>query len=322
MKTIQSKLSLFFKGRPGDPRLGEWATASQIEELHTHSGSTIAILGAPDDLGVRLNRGRPGAQGGPDAVREALYKFALPPNKNIESFRLIDVGNIHTCDEILINHEQAFNAASIVGSSGATLIAIGGGHDYAAPHFLGLFSGISTSAKKQKFGLINVDPHLDVREFENNLPHSGTPFRQILESGVVQGKNLVQFGARLGRNANAHFEYCRKHHVKVQQFADISTKPSTVKVFKKTLDALVKRTDRVGLTIDMDSCREVEGASAAAVVGFSALELCQFAHLAGRSPKVVGLEIAEIAPNLDPTGRSARIAAEVIFHFICGRMGC
>jgi arginase family enzyme len=68
----------------------------------------------------------------------------------------------------------------------------------------------------------------------------------------------------------------------------------------------------------MDACNELEGVSAAPVLGFTAWELCQFAFLAGSNPKIGYLELAEVAPSLDPTGRGARIAAEVIYYFTKG----
>jgi arginase family enzyme len=42
------------------------------------------------------------------------------------------------------------------------------------------------------------------------------------------------------------------------------------------------------------------------------------AYLAGKNKKVHIFEIAELAPGLDPSSRSARIAAEIIFHFSLG----
>ena len=321
MKTIPTPAKLFFKGRDGDPRLGEWAQSIAIEDIHNSKQQTITLLGAPDDTGVKLNRGRPGAKEGPNAVRTAFYKFAWPQSKKLESIRWLDAGNIHVSDQILITHEHAFNAASIIAASGATVVAIGGGHDFAAPHILGTFSGLKEARRLTKFGVINVDPHLDVREFENNLPHSGTPFRQILESGVVKGPNLIQFGARNGRNARDHFEYCKKQKVNVQEFASIRSKGNAISLFKAQLTALAKRCDSIALTIDMDSCADIEGVSAAPVIGFTPWELCQFAQLAGASKKISILELAEIAPELDASGRAARIAAEVLFHFLLGRLG-
>lgn len=334
--TIQTNTSLFFKGREGDPRLGEWATASDKQifaNTEVDAFYTFAMIGAPDDLGVALNRGRPGAKGGPDAVRQAFYKFAWPIQKSFAKFSWFDLGNIQIHESITETHHEAYAAASLCASRGATVIAIGGGHDFAAPHILGTFDGMtkyikgtqarskSRSTSKADFGIINVDPHLDVREFENNLPHSGTPFRQIIESKVVTGKNLVQFGARNGRNAKSHFDYCKKHKIPVFEFGDIRSAGDSIKLFQKQLSLLAKRTSAIALTIDMDACSDIEGVSAAPVIGFTPWELCSFALAAGANPKVKMLELAEIAPHLDPTGRAARIGAEVLFHFLLGRLG-
>lgn len=321
MSLTPASPDLFFRGRPGDPRLGEFAKPLASHGPFTRK--TIILQGAPDDTGVVRNRGRAGAAGGPDGIRTAFYKIAWPLNPTLEStMAWLDAGNILVEKKITETHQHAHDAAKVHAATGATVIALGGGHDFAAPHFLGWAEGIKSlkKTKKSTFGLINIDPHLDVRELEENEPHSGTPFRQILESKILHGKNFIEFGARDGRNARSHFAFCKKHQVKVRLFEDLCLKPSMVQAFAKDLAALEKISSDVGVTIDMDSCRELEGVSAAPVIGFSALELCQMAWHAGRSKKVGFLELAEIAPALDPTGRAARIGAEVLFWFLRGRI--
>jgi formiminoglutamase len=336
MKTTPTSTHLFFAGRDGDPRLGQWAQPTTLGKLSPSKQETLVLIGAPDDTGVTLNRGRAGAKEGPDALRQAFYKFAWPKSKKLEKTRWLDAGNILVSKDILATHENAFNAASLIATSGATVVAIGGGHDFAAPHILGTLSTIGTlgatlggntkkNAKKNAkktpiFGVINVDPHLDVREFENKLPNSGTPFRQILESGIVKGPNLIQFGAREGRNSRAHFEFCEKQKVAVHELDVIRQKGDAVKQFGVLLKKLSTRCDSVALTIDMDCCADIEGVSAAPVIGFSPWELCQFARMAGANKKIALLELAEIAPPLDSSGRAARIGAEVLFHFLLGRL--
>lgn len=317
---VPTSPSLFFKGRTGDPRLGEIVLpCTNTQQL---SDSSIVIMGSPDDLGVIANRGRPGAAGGPDAIRAALFKMTTAFDiRNVKIPDLWDCGNIQTTANLEDNHQAAKEASHDIALRGSTMIALGGGHDYAAPHYLGWAAGVQKTAKgRLSFGLINVDPHLDVRELEDGKANSGTPFRQILESKVLVGTNFVEFGARLGRNAVSHFEYCRKNKVRIRLLDDLRTEGSIIKAFNRELGHITKTCTQVGLTIDMDSCSELEGVSAAPVIGFSAWELCQFAYLAGGSPRVKFLELAEVAPALDPTGRAARIAAEVIFYFLKGRI--
>jgi arginase family enzyme len=48
----------------------------------------VVLLGLPQDEGVARNKGRLGAAGAPDAIRQALYKCVA-----LQSVRLIDLGN-------------------------------------------------------------------------------------------------------------------------------------------------------------------------------------------------------------------------------------
>ena len=316
--------SLFFKGRPGDPRLGEWVTPLEnVTGIAKDKIAAIVIYGCPDDKGVQLNRGRPGAKEGPDSIRKCLYKMTLPMDFAWEKkIRLYDLGNVVPAEDILETHRRAFAFSSAIATQNATLIALGGGHDFAAPNFLGIMEASREGRAKAKFGLINVDPHLDVRPLENDRPHSGTAFRQILENkpSYLLGKNFVQFGARANRNAREHFEYCEKRGVKILTFEMLKRKPlGIVKQFATELSALGKRCDTLGVTLDMDSCAEGEGVSAAPVLGFTAWELCEMARLAGASQNVRYLELAEVAPSLDNADRTSRISAEVVYAFLRGR---
>ena len=69
--------TLLFKGRPDDARLGDWIKRiDSIESLS--SENPVVILGCPDNQGVQLNRGRAGAEGGPDSIRKHLYRMTPP----------------------------------------------------------------------------------------------------------------------------------------------------------------------------------------------------------------------------------------------------
>lgn len=313
--------SLFFKGRPGDPRLGE-----QVQSIDpaTAIGSKlqsqdVAILGSPDDQGVTRNLGRPGAALGPDEIRKHLYKFAA--FKQTLNRRIFDVGNSKVEPEILSTHRHAHQLTLEAASTGCTVVSMGGGHDFAASHILGWCEG---QPKNTVCGLINIDPHLDVRPWpDDRKPHSGTPFRQILESQKILGTHLTQFGARRGRNAAEHFEFCNQHGVQIQTLEDLIDPyglGNVVEQFKNELNRLAASVDAIAVTFDMDSCQDINGVSAATTIGFTARELYQMAVIAGREPKVTLLDIAEVAPTLDPTERSQKLAAELIYAFLQQRV--
>lgn len=316
--------NLITTGRDGDPRLGELTEfISQGSEIPiTANKETLVITGCPDDTGVTRNRGRAGASGGPDGIRKHFFKMTPPMDVEWEKrIAFADCGNIVVAGDIVDTHARAFEAARWIGASGGLLVALGGGHDFAAPNFLGFVDGNKQRGKKAlRWGLINVDPHLDVRELEDDKPHSGTPFRQILESGELKGVDFVQFGTRRNRNSRGHFAYCRFKKVTVDCYGDLrAAKKSFLQSFQAHLKTLSTKCDAIGLTIDLDSCADAEGTSAAPVIGFAAYDLMEFAYLAGTNPKVRYLEMAEAAPALDPNERICRIAAEILFAFALGK---
>ena len=319
LRPISSEL--LFKGRPGDLRLGEWvSTQKPSQTAEKDAQASVFIFGCPDDTGVRLNRGRAGAQDGPQEIRRAFYKMAFPMDRSFESIHLVECGNIEVSKDIRETHKNAFEAAQKLSSLGGVVILLGGGHDFAAPGFLGFAEGRRSLNSSETFGLINVDPHLDVRELEQGCPNSGTSFRQILESKVLLGKHFIEFGCRENRNSQSHYDYCRQKGVTLLPLTHLKRKSSSViQSFKANLALLSQRVDTVGLTLDMDSCSELIGTSAAQAIAFSLEELYEMAFLAGSHPKVKYFELAEVAPNLDLSGKTALGAAELLYSFLCGK---
>jgi formiminoglutamase len=335
---------LFFRGRDGDPRLGEH-TFGILEGALLPEALTlrdVVILGSPDDTGVTRNLGRPGAALGPNEIRKHFYRFAWPFAAQTKPVpRIFDFGNTIVNSNIAATHADARENAANGAASHACLVTLGGGHDFAASHLLGWMEGrdlcLSNKRTKEKvskalkagtdknpiFGIINIDPHLDVRPLPNDhLPHSGTPFRQILESKFISGSNLIEFGARVGRNASRHFDYCEANNVKVITLDSLlapESRLSVVQHFSRSLSALSRRVNEIAITIDMDSCSDIWGVSAATALGFSSRELYQMVVLAGRNNKVTCLDICETAPPLDTTERTAKLAAELMFAFLIAR---
>ncbi len=307
---------LFFKGRPGDLRLGEWVRpVTQLPPKRQLMREAV-LLGYPDDQGVLANRGRAGAALGPASIRKHLYRMTLPADGSWKKdFGLLDLGDIQTAKALIQTHDNARTLAAAAAAGDRAVVALGGGHDFAWP----TFEGVRSLTPKQRWGLINLDPHLDAREMEGAEVHSGNPFRKLLETGALEGSRFVQFGARPNRNTASAWAYCRQQKVQILPLETLRIgKKPVIEQFRITLKSLLKRCDAIGITLDMDCCSEAEGTSAAPVLGFSAWELCAFARASGQESQVKYLEIAETAPGLDPTERSSRIAAEVIFAFLTG----
>lgn len=311
---VPPKESARFRGRPDDPRLGEWV------QFRWPAGKSpkarVALVGFPDDTGVTLNRGRAGADGGPAVIRKHLYKLAMPMDFVWEtSLELYDVGDVKVDANLVETHRRAEAVVASLAAAGVTVVALGGGHDFAAPNLRGYRAGAAT-----KIAALSFDPHLDLRPWEDELPHSGTPFRTVLDDGTLAPGALTVFGARAFRNARAHFAYAKSKKVRIVPFeALLENETKIVDRFAAELRRLKQAAPRLAVTVDLDSCSETEGTSAAPVLGFTVRELYRAAALAGAHPSVGLFELAEAAPKLEPSERVGRIGAELVGAFLRAR---
>ena len=84
---------LFFRSeKTGDPRFGEISQPVTDKELVPES---YILAGYPDDEGIALNQGRPGARLAPDAIRSRFYKTTKSQFHD-SNLSLFDVGNLNT----------------------------------------------------------------------------------------------------------------------------------------------------------------------------------------------------------------------------------
>src|SRR5690606_38130989 len=118
---------------------------------------TCAIIGFESEEGVGRNKGRLGAAMAPNAIRTELAK--LPFNMS-ENNKLIDIGKLD-CTNHNLEHaqKQLGQAVSHVLHNKITPIILGGGHETAYGHYLGVRDYIG---KQATLGSINIDAHFDL----------------------------------------------------------------------------------------------------------------------------------------------------------------
>jgi formiminoglutamase len=188
--------SVFFsRGDRNDPRLGEIVG----REERDYAAADIVIIGCPQDEGVRRNNGRPGAALAPAAIREQFYR--LTPF-NIRK-RLFDLGDVHIGATLEDTHESHTQVVKAVLAEGKRVIVLGGGNDVSYP---------DGRAMAEVFGrdnwlAINIDSHLDVRIADQ--PNSGTPYRQLLDGGLLRPAYFYEVGYQTHLCSPVYFEYIR-----------------------------------------------------------------------------------------------------------------
>lgn len=286
-------------------------------------GCRVALLGLPDDLGVRLNHGRPGAAEGPTAFRAALARYGTifdsaavkPLNVPVH-----DAGDVISAegedeDALYETHDRITATVADLHEQNLITFCVGGGHDLTYPCVRAL-----SQRSGAPIGGVNVDPHLDVRR----NPCSGMPFRASIDGGFLDPKRLVELGAGRFSNEHAHFEWLRDQGATIILTDDLLSYAHAPGEgpMEYAFRAAMPRDDSVAfVSIDLDVIdgSQAPGVSAVNPCGLPVHLVCGIARRAGADPRVKHVDLMELSPpHDDASGRTARIAALLFMHFITG----
>jgi formimidoylglutamase len=271
----------------------------------------VVLLGVCNELGVRANGGRPGAAKGPAAFRRALDSLS---SAGLQGHRLWDAGEVPADAP----YETFFQVTEAVVASclarGARTIVVGGGHDCSYGTYLGIVaSGLGKPA------VVSVDAHLDLRPTHD--PSSGNPFYRMLEQGLP-GPDLVEVGLIPFVNQSDHRHY---GVAKGARLHDLTPGGESVllEVIQHALDGFHAAGRQVLATVDLDAIGApwAPGVSAVNPWGLSADTALSAVGQFAACPAVTCLDLMELAPELDPDGRTARLAAFLAAAFIAGPSG-
>ena len=272
---------------PDDIPSGRFASLVQRD---SPEGCRIGLLGMPDELGVKLNGGRPGASLGPTAFREALARYGSASASGIQWPRVFDAGDITPSDDLDETHDRVSVAVEAMLAADLFPVGVGGGHDLTYAFVRPVATRLS--------GMVGVyfDAHLDVREQKG----SGMPFRRLVEDAGVRGLH-VQGLDRLA-NSSEHVTWFSGHGGRINGLEPRGPMPEG--------DLFVS------LDLDVIDQAYAPGVSAMNPCGWTPEEAEAWVRAAGRCARVRCFGIMELSPPNDENGRTARLAARLFLAFL------
>lgn len=291
-----------------------------VQPLTAESPPGTALLGFACDEGVSRNQGRTGASEGPRALRRALAPLAW---HGAAGGALYDAGDIACVDGDLEGAQRA------LGGRVATLLAtghfpmlLGGGHEIAWGSFQGAAAALEDSGRLSRYGIINFDAHFDLRQ---GPPSSGTPFFQIYQSLNSKDRAFRYLCLGISRASNTPALFHIAQQCGARWLSDEALTWAGWEPARRAVDAFIDELDALQLSVCLDAfpAAAAPGVSAPAGRGLAPdLGLALLAHVLARAghgtakSKVVLAEVAELAPRLDPDGRTARLAARVVHDIV------
>lgn len=325
MTFVPTPDSLFFgRGDKNDPRLGELVKPATLSKLGAPAaGSTkLAILGYPDDDGIALNGGRPGAKEAPARIRQYLYKMTPPAilatHAESQKLELCDFGDLDCSSktspaELASRHETAREAVLKLLKNGFKTLTLGGGHDYGFPDAAAFCESCRPGVRPL---VINFDAHLDVRPPDKGF-HSGTPFHRLLTA--FPEIDFLELGLQSQCNSAAHLAWAHERGVLASFQEDrLAAGESLTQVLHRFLGESALRARPTFLSIDIDgfSSSIAPGASQVWPTGFSADDFFDAFSWCMRRLDVRGVGIYEVSPKFDVDDRTSRLAALIAHRFM------
>ena len=296
---------------PGDTPAGRFASTIRTD---SSDGCTVALLGLPDDTGVRLNNGRTGAAGGPKAFRAALARYGVADSAGGYLPLVFDAGDIMPTGSLEKTHERVTEATAALLDRGLFPIAIGGGHDLTYPFVR------AVAAKYSKLAGVYFDAHLDVRETAG----SGMPFRRLVEDCGVSALHLHGFRPLV--NSLEHLDWFRAHGGRTHPddspvrlpAGAAATSPRSAGRGRGRPRSKGKDSLFVSFDLDVLDAAHAPGVSALNPAGWNVREAEAWVRACGADPRVRCFDLMELNPAHDPDGRTARVAAHLFLSFLAG----
>lgn len=266
-----------------------------------------AFLGVPFDFAVGF---RPGARFAPAAVRQATGRYALPPegyydfdsdSRRLAGVRLADAGDVDSNQlEHADTRSRITQAARAVRRAARLPLFVGGDHSISYP-LLAAFDDVPGLC------VVQLDAHLDFSDQRNGTRYSNSsPFRRAAEALPTLGK-VTTVGLR-GMRADAEaFSAARSRGhelVSAQQVhADlggaIARLPAGADVY-------------LSIDVDVLDPAELSGTSSPEPEGLSFTQVLALIRATAGRNRLVGVDLTELSPPLDPSGRSELLAARFL----------
>ena len=289
----------------------------------------VVINGAPHTMQVRFNerRGPNGMREGSlfiaDKLRNAGSEGILDTSTGRRLFlpeesRLLDVGDVNSypTDVMKATEGMAGGVAEIVRRGGFSA-CLGGDHYVGYPSCLGFTRAAAEANPNVKVGYIHIDGHLDMTD--EGPPHgkynNGSNARRISEIDVIDTSSMVWIGITESCGLD-QVELIRRNGGTIFTSDDIHDMGAS-EVGKRAGALAIKGCDYIYMSFDIDVIDGgfSSGTGTPTMGATTPSSLMKILDELAKYP-IGSMDLVENAPVLEPSGRTARMAAEALIRLL------
>jgi agmatinase len=280
-------------------------------------GADVVIFGA--DHGVPHVPGTPShAAGAPDALRAMMAQYAEDLTRwdfdqdeallNADVMRVLDAGNLPTDPARPDNNRDLVRSATrAIIENGAVPFLFGGDDSVPIP-FFEAFEALAPVT------IVQIDAHLDWRHERNGIRHTfSSTMRRASEMPWIE--KIVQVGMRgIGSSRRSDLEDARNWGATIVPAAAVA---------RRGVHHVVDYIPDGGRCIVTIDCDGLDPCVMPAVIapqpgGLAYLDVLELMFGVAAKARIVGFDLVELVPTLDPRGLGTLAAARLV----CSAIGC
>jgi agmatinase len=280
------------------------------------AGADVVILGAPMD---DFTTYRPGTRFGPREIRNGYDAGGDPKAWHMdlgvdpfEALRIVDHGDAEIVPgDGLASHRAIRGAVENILAVGAVPVVLGGDHSIAYPNI----SAVSSLYGFGDLAVVQFDTHADTGTENWGVKYAhGTPFRHLVDEGLLRGDRLIQIALRGYWPWPEEFAWARDSGVIWHRMDEINERGIGA-VIEDVL-AELSGAAALWLSVDVDALDPAyaPGTGTPEPGGLTTRELLGAVRRLVLERGLAGIEVVEVSPPYDHAGITAKAAHRVVLE--------
>lgn len=165
-------------------------------------------------------------------------------------------------------------------------------------------------------GLITLDAHHDVRDYQTSGLSNGSPVRVLIDQGL-DAKRIWQIGIKDFANSKVYSDYADSAGINVVRLPEVR-ESGIEAAMEKALASLSGRPIYVDFDLDVVDRGLAPGAPAAQPGGLHPSQIAFAAFMCGKHPETRAIDVVEVDPARDVADTTVRLACLVVLSFLAG----
>lgn len=293
----------------------------------------VAFLGAPLDMGSGMR----GAGWGPRGLRALDPRpggvYTGPPDPSgtpasgenpnmhvmLDPFAVLNVVDYGDAPIDNLSTERTMEPVRAmvreIAATGAIPFIVGGDHSLEYANV----AGLADVYGKGNVGVIHFDSHFDAWPIRDHLMSHGQPVRRVVEEGHVLGKNYIQVGLRGYGPSENGFRWMRQQGMRYHTMAQVD-RDGWDRVMTRVLAEALDGPEKLHISFDIDVIDPAfaPGTGTPEPGGPTPREMMPLVRNLCAQKNIVGMDIVEVAPLLDPAYVTTLVANRILKECLTG----